>query len=250
MPRATRVCTEYMHVIMRGVGKQSIFEEDADRRFFLNLLNKRKKKTQMTIWAYCLMENHVHIIFKDSNREISGLMHDLCECYAMYYNEKYERTGHLFQDRFLSENMLEIDYILRAFRYVLKNPEKAGICAASEYKWSSYKEFGKSGRITETDEISELIGGNAGFIEFMREDDNEEYLEYEGPKHNDEWARRKMKEILGVESGSEVKKLPNEERNTAICKLKGAKLSDRQIERLTGIPKSVVQRIWAVYRKR
>ena len=87
------------------------------------------------------MENHVHLLIRDPDGSCPVFMKKMGVGYVRYYNGKYERIGHLFQDRYKSEIITDDAYLLSAFRYILNNPEKAGICRAESYPWSSCWEY-------------------------------------------------------------------------------------------------------------
>ena len=257
----------YYHVIARGNGKQIIFEEEKDYRYFLRLLEKYSKETAIQICAYCLMENHVHILLCDTGKMCSLFMQKLEITYAWYYNHKYERSGHLFQGRYLREVVDQQEYLLGVFRYILKNPEKAGICKASEYKWNSYYSYGKKDSFLYTDLLEALIGDWEEYTTFIcaekekgkagkesREDDSfvdkKEFLEYDrctnrhqdNSRHDDEWAKKLIQDIFCVRSGTEIRTMEKTKRDAAIRELKKRGLSFRQIERLTGVGLGIISR--------
>ena len=105
VPRAARKLSisGYMHVVIRGNGKQIIFEDAADYRRFLSTIDRFCRETEVKICAYCLMENHAHLLIRDEKQMISQFMQKVGVSYSMYFNRKYERTGHLLQERFFSE---------------------------------------------------------------------------------------------------------------------------------------------------
>ena len=109
MPRQARKesGTGIYHVMLRGINRQDIFEEQE---------------------AYCLMSNHVHLLLRERTESISISLKHLTVSYAAYYNKCYQRVGHLFQDRFKSEPVNDIEYFVTLLRYVHQNPVKAGIC--------------------------------------------------------------------------------------------------------------------------
>ena len=162
-------------------------------------------------------------------------------CYAHYYNTKYERTGHLFQDRFLSEPIDETGYLLTVFRYILNNPEKAGICRAAEYRWSSYKDFYSGKSFVKTSWLQDILGKEYTYEEFMRSSQYDECMEYERG-NTDEEAGEKMKRLLQIESGTVLQTYNKTKRDDALRLLKASGLTVRQIARLTGIGRGIVQK--------
>ena len=140
MPRKPRSFSNsgYMHLIIRGVGKQVIFEDQKDYAYFLKILERFSQEADISILAYCLMENHVHLLVFDPQGHTSFMMKKLEVSYAYFFNQKYKRVGHLFQNRFLNENINSEESLLRVFRYILNNPVKAGICPAHAYRNNVY----------------------------------------------------------------------------------------------------------------
>ena len=244
MPRQARRLSGsgYMHLIVRGIGKQTLFEEASDDLFFLSRLERYSKETGVGICAYCLMENHVHLLVHAPEGSVPLLMKKLGVSYSRYYNRKYERSGHLFQDRYLSEAIEDESYLLEAFRYILKNPEKAGICGAGDYRWSSYRAYEDGSSFVETMLLRELIGGAAEYRAFISGEGGEPCMEYDGVKRDDAWARETLQKCLSIQSGTALQRLGKEDRNAALKLLKEKGLTVRQIERLTGINRGVIQR--------
>ena len=113
--------------MLRGNERKKIFLDDYDRQRFLDTLLKKKAQTELAVYAYCLMDNHIHLVLSDEQNEISTIMKGIATSYAMFFNSKYNRVGHVFQDRFRSETVGDERYLLSVIRYVHNNPVKAGI---------------------------------------------------------------------------------------------------------------------------
>ncbi len=245
MPRMPRKHSAfgYMHVICRGIGKQVLFEEEMDYKYFLKLLKRFSLECNVTLIAYCLMENHVHLLINDfCGHNMAPFMQKIGITYSGYYNRKYERTGHLFQDRYLSEAVENEQYLLTVFRYILNNPQKAGICPASSYRWSSYRQFHKSNSLVDTSLLYELLGSEKAYHAFINTENTDSCMEYEKFRRDDEWAKAKIHQCLGKKSGTFLQSLSKKERDKYILMLKKEGISVRQIERLTGISRNIVQR--------
>lgn len=135
--------TGLYHVCIRGVNRQDIFFDDYDKRQFLNYLKKYSKKYKVLIHSYSLLNNHVHLEIEDKNDCLSIFMQCLCSIYARYFNFKYDRVGHLFQERFASQIIETNEQFLTVLRYILQNSYKAGISTSFDYKWSSYSAYRK-----------------------------------------------------------------------------------------------------------
>lgn len=242
MPRQARIVGEYLHIIVRGNGQQILFEDSADKEKYLAFLKKYAEESEIIVLAYCLMDNHVHLLVRDSQAHIPVLMKKTGVCYVQYYNRKYERTGHLFQDRYKSELITDDEYLLSAFRYILNNPAKAGICRPEEYFWSSYREYGKANGLTDTGILHDMIGNEADFQQFIQQWDDAEHLEAEPRKKDDAWALETLRRELNLTIGTQLQQFDKKQRDEMLALLKKKGLSVRQIERLTGINRGVIQK--------
>lgn len=143
MPRPLRTFSnsKTYHVIFKGIDNQDIFYDNQDKIFFLKQILETKKIFDYSLYSYCLMDNHIHLVLKCENDFLSKIAQSLMIRYAHYFNSIYKRTGPILQNRFKSKNIETKDYFLRVCRYVHRNPENAGICKTEDYQWSSYKEY-------------------------------------------------------------------------------------------------------------
>ncbi len=234
--------TGFYHVIIRGIGRQILFEDRGDGKFFLKLLAKYSEETNITVMAYCLMENHVHILLHDDKDSRFIMMHNINGIYARYFNQKYDRVGHLFQDRYLSETIDNESGLLCVFRYIMNNPVKAGICSAEKYFWSSYNLYGRDDTFVDTSLLCSLIGTWEEYESFIKQKNRDECLDINQDVHDDNWALAVIRSVLEIENGLVLQSYDRSQRNKALVELKNQGLTVRQIERLTGISRGIVQR--------
>jgi len=143
MPRIPRMylSTEYFHVITQGINKSYIFDSPTDIKYYIKNMYEIKEKYNIEIIAYCIMNNHAHILMKCAViRDLSNYMHDLNTRYGCYYNKKYKRVGYVFRDRYKSEGIYTENHLYSCIKYIYYNPVKAGICNnPEEYLYSNYK---------------------------------------------------------------------------------------------------------------
>lgn len=129
MPRHSRI--DYHgalhHVIVRGINRSPIFKDDDDRREFLRRLQVGIEKTQLTCYAWALIPNHVHLLLQTGPTPLSTLMRSLLTGYAVYFNLRHKRVGHLFQNRYKSILCDKESYFLQLIRYIHLNPFRAGL---------------------------------------------------------------------------------------------------------------------------
>ena len=135
--------TSYFHVITQGINKSYIFDESEDIKYYIKIMYKLMEEQKIEIIAYCIMNNHAHILVKTEDiKELSKYMQRLNAKYAKYYNTRYNRVGYVFRDRYKSEGIYSDDHLYNCIRYIYNNPVKAGICSKeSEYPYSNYKEI-------------------------------------------------------------------------------------------------------------
>lgn len=259
MPRCSRKNeinsnTKVYHTIIRGVDKQDIFLDSQDYRKFLKEIEITEEKYNYKLYVYCLMSNHVHLVIYDEEEQISKIMQNIAMSYASYYNKKYERVGHLFQDRFFSRNVETQEYLLQLCRYIHRNPVKARISKIDQYEWSSYREYIEQAKLIDKTVILKIL--NPDLKEAMKEfknfqnieikDENgREYLEYEiSKKLTDTQVKECIEKKLGIKNIKEIIELDKLQRDESIYKLKDIEgTSKAQIARVLGINHKLVERI-------
>ena len=258
MPRKARNYSEMKvyHIIIRGVDKQNIFYEDRDKYSILKIMKNTKEKYEYEIYAYCLMDNHVHMVIYDKENQLSKIMQCIEISYVIYFNYKYERVGHLFQNRFLSKKIENQNYLMQVCRYIHQNPLKAGICKTEEYKWSSYDEYVKKDKIINSQMIFQLFSENYEeakkmFIKFHNLNSNldkktefKNMLDYEiYDSLNDSEARKYICDFWNINDVREVLDYNKEIRDKFLSDLGEIKLiSIRQMSRILGINRKIIER--------
>lgn len=144
MPRQPRLDLPGLlhHVIARGIERTDIFGDDRDRRVFVDRLGELVAAAGATVYAWCLLSNHFHLVLKTGERPLAWLMGRLMTGHAVRYNLRHNRSGHLFQNRYKSIVVEEEPHFLELVRYVALNPVRAGIVYSPEeldrYRWSGH----------------------------------------------------------------------------------------------------------------
>lgn len=250
MPRKARKKSRsgIYHIIMRGINKQTIFEDDEDKHRFLDTIKKYKKICEFELYSYCLMDNHVHLLVKETKETISKTIMRISSSYVIWYNFKYERCGHLFQERYKSEVVEDGIYFLTVLRYIHQNPVKAGLAKTVwDSKWTSIREYVQRVHIVDIDRVLNIFSSERKvalkrFELFMQEHNDDRCLEYEVRRLDSEV--RNYLRSLGIPNSSMLQQMDRETRDRIVAKLKeldGVTL--RQLSRITGISKSVIGRI-------
>ena len=120
MPRTPREKSPsgIYHIMMRGINRQSIFSDDEDNEKFLTTLSDCKELCGFELYGYCLMGNHVHLLLKEADEDIGQIVKRISSRYVIWFNRKYMRSGHLFQERFKSEAINNDKYFVTILRYI------------------------------------------------------------------------------------------------------------------------------------
>ncbi|WP_422486885.1 REP-associated tyrosine transposase [Gudongella sp. DL1XJH-153] len=255
MPRAARMKspTDYYHIMVRGINKERIFADQAHKKFILELLKSNLSENKISVAAYCIMDNHLHLVLKGELEDISIALKKVNIKFAMKLNKEQDRVGHVFQDRYKSEIINNDQHLLQAIRYVHNNPVKAGIeNDPKKYQWSSYSSYtGKDLTILDKGikgDIIEIAGGIRSFMDFHGYEDLNEFIdtqeEIENNRQelaqstiNDYFKEKGILEIGYGEGRSE------HERELVKRLLTNTKLSHRKIARLLEIDKNKVHSI-------
>ena len=263
MPRRARQTsgTGIYHVMMRGINHQNIFEEQEDYYQFLNTLDLMAQSYEpdgtpfgrnYILYAYCLMSNHIHLLIREREDNIGMAIKRIASSYVYYYNHKYSRDGHLFRERYKSEPVNDMAYFVTLLRYIHQNPVKAGsVNKVNDYKFSSWHEYEDKNStlfpLCDTHTVLNRISYDElnGLVNEPLSDDVS-CLDIEDAskgRPSDDQVMLLIREKTGATNSSAFQQLPDEIRRSVLIELKGKRASLRQLERLTGISKSMIYRM-------
>lgn len=257
MPRRARVKSRsgIYHIMLRGANRQEIFHDDEDCMTFLEIFYRYKLRTKIKVYSWCLMNNHVHLLIKEGEEDISITMKRIEVSFVVYYNRKYGTNGHLFQDRFRSENVEDYHGLLNVIRYIHQNPLKAKMVQCNDqWRWSSCRDYygmkKKPGKLTDSQFILVLFAedpilARERFIEFNEKINQYQCLDDTGYErgYTDEEARKLIKKMLNGVEIAQVKSLPRDSRNEILHKAKGIKgISQRQLARILGVSRTLLSK--------
>lgn len=128
------------HITSRGNARQAIFLNEEDFTAFLGILNSVVRRYNFLLHAYCLMNNHYHLLIETPEGNLSKGMRQLNGLYAQRFNQRHQRVGHLLQGRYQSILVDKENYLLELSRYIVLNPVRAGMVKEpKDYRWSSYQ---------------------------------------------------------------------------------------------------------------
>lgn len=143
MPRCARHFPPdgVLHVFSRGVDRQDVFRSDGDRRSFLAFLQHYLRMHKISLFAYCLMNNHFHLLLAPTTEPLGVAMHQILTRYSLYFNRRHARVGHLFQNRYKAKICASDAYLYQLIAYIHLNPVRAGLVAKpGAWPWSSHED--------------------------------------------------------------------------------------------------------------
>ncbi len=130
------------HVMARGNQGQAIFKDHPDRLRYLDLLEESQRRFKYSLYAYVLMDNHVHHLIQIGQTPLAKVMQNILFRYTRYWNAKYKKNGHLFQGRYKAILCDKDSYLLELIRYLHLNPVRSKIVKdPNRYPWSSHKAY-------------------------------------------------------------------------------------------------------------
>lgn len=250
MPRRARRLSDsnIYHVMVRGINHQSIFDDDSDRERLLWTLHTYRKDCKCNILAWCLMDNHFHLLIQIKDTPLDTVIKKINVSYVYYYNSKNGRTGHLFQDRFRSQPVESDAQLLSVMRYIHRNPIEAGLCnEVQDYYWSSYHEYiDKQYKpiATDIELVMEMISLDE-FVRYNSESSADRFLDMPNRPHavlSDEQAMTLMSEISGCKNSNVFQLLSRDNKDQYISALYMNGVGINQLCRITGCSKTVIYR--------
>ena len=195
------------HVIVRGNQRQKTVLSDGDYQAYLERLGRYRKRLGLTVYAYCLMPNHVHLLMETGAQPLSRFMQGLQQSYTQYFNRKHRKVGHLFQGRYKAIVCERDEYLLSLIRYIHQNPVRPKLVGRiDEHRYSGHNAYaeGRASEVLEPGRVLEMIGGRAGYRRFVQEGLKE--------GHREEYYRVEDQRFLGsVGFGEKLKRRAKEE---------------------------------------
>lgn len=251
-PRKKSATLTY-HIVVKGADRQLLFEEPKDYQKYLTIIEYYKTECQFDLFAYCLMSNHVHLLIRHSPEyPLEFIFRRINTTYAGWFNMKYNRTGFVQNSRYYSEPIEDEQYLLTALKYIHFNPTKAGIEQApgSFYPWSSFHDYRKTinnenaNTLTDTSFVLDILGPKQ-FHTLHETITDETCMDIDQIRKRlpDDVAKDIISEISNCHSSTEFQNLSIVKRNQSIKLIHEKGVSIRQINRLTGISRGVIERI-------
>jgi REP element-mobilizing transposase RayT len=235
------------HVMLRGINQTELFYDSDDRKAFLQRLKRFKDKGAFELYAYALMGNHVHLLLREGTDTLALIIKRLTVSYSYAFNAKYLRSGYLFQGRYKSEPVDDDTYLLTVFKYIHHNPIKIGKSIDS---WTSYNDYMKTPELVDTGFILDIFADTGGsaqeqlrqFLDVALPEDTDIFGEARPKKLTDEVAIARIKGIANLDRCNKLAELDKASRDEILVCLKREGFTVRQLSRLTGINRGIIQK--------
>ncbi len=240
----------FHHIVNRGVSRDNVYRCDGDKEKYLEILCKACKTYRVNVHDYCLMDNHYHLLIETTSENLSLFMRQINSNYAIYFNKKYKRTGHLWQGRYKSWYIVEEKYLYELFRYIEHNPIEAKMTnRIGEYPFTL---------------LATVLNENQEIIPCAEHSKIKEEIEYEGIREHLEMAltKQELKELEIRQKKKIVQKehrygydkektldeylgdfKTKEERNSAIMKALNDGYGQAEVARFLNISASAIAKV-------
>lgn len=231
------------HVMTRGDNRQLIFEDDIDRRSFLRILDHYLKTHLGTLLAWCLMDNHYHLLIRIPFDNLPLMMHDINLMYSKHFNDRHGNTGQLYEGRYRSVPVQDERQLLTEVFYIHRNTVEKGCQHPGDYAWCSHGEYTGNPQRCFTGLVLGIVGSVDEFEESYaiyasKHPYKDECLEL--PRTSDEKALDLLKDLLGIDPLVELVRLSKSERNRLLCRALEHGYSVPQLSRLTGTGRVII----------
>jgi putative transposase len=195
MARRTRVFAPGLlyHVIVRGNQRRKTFVDDRDYRAYLERLARYRRKYDITLYAYCLMPNHAHLLLESSDHPLAKFMQGVQQSYSQYFHLRHRKVGHVFQGRYKAIICEKDEYLLELLRYIHLNPVRAKMVSGPErYRYSGHGVYleGKPSEVLDPGKVLTLLGGRGAYKRFV--------LDGLGEGHKEEYYEAEDQRFLGA----------------------------------------------------
>jgi REP element-mobilizing transposase RayT len=234
------------HVIVRGNQRRKTFLDDTDYQAYLDRLARYRRRYDYTLYAYCLMPNHVHLLLESSHHPLAKLMQGLQQSYSQYFNLRHRKVGHVFQGRYQAIICQKDPYLLELVRYIHLNPVRSGIVKDPQrYPFTGHRAYveGKVTELIDPRRVLGILGSKARYRVFISD----------GLKHGhkEEYYEAQDQRFLGSEDFGEKFREPQSEPRPT--KRKSLDLALRTLARGVGMDVATLRsadRSWTVSRAR
>lgn len=246
MPRKPRIHYPgaLYHVMVKGNNGENVLSEEIQKNKYLDILALYKEKVDFKLYAYCIMSNHIHLLIEVNDTPLSRIMQRIQQVYTQWFNREYNRTGHVFQQRYKALLCDKENYLLQLIRYIHNNPVKANLEGGIEYKWSShiYYIWKKKDYIVDTSYVLNIFSENMSraiklYQQFMNQEEKEiKYIDVNELQSTNSLITKEKKETIKTTDIDEIIK--------EVCNNENVLISDitnkTRVQKISDIRKAIV----------
>ncbi len=273
MARKLRVHYEgaLYHVIVRGNNKSTIFMESKWKNTYLDIIKIYKEKYDFKLYAYVIMDNHGHLLIEVSKVELAKIMKCIQQVFTQKYNREFQRSGHVFEQRYKAFVCDKDSYLLSLIRYIHQNPLKAGLTKNLSYEWSSHNKYlEKKISLVDKDYVLEILSDNRRqainiYLELMGLDNSLELEDYKLSEQEQVLKVSKQElfnkniiefgelvnlicnqegiEVINLIKRSRIKKLSDIRKAIVLLSEKYCRISNKEISHILKLNPSMVSKI-------
>lgn len=226
-----------------------LFRDDNDRHKYLDVLQAAKEKYPFELNAFCLMDNHVHLLLKETDTPLSLVMKSIGIRYSIYFNKKYERIGHLFQDRYRSQAITSESQYLACARYIHNNPVKAGLAnRPGDFAWSSFQSYcqrGPDSLINKTPLMAYCEDSIIRLLDYTNAANDDKFIDYDSTEETVD-PHQVIEDFLNQKFGlkpGDVRDLKKELRDSVLRELKNqTTLTQSELAAMLAISRRTISR--------
>lgn len=240
--------TDIYHVMIQGVNKHLLFEDNEDFDYFIKVLNIVKKKYMFELFSYCLMDNHVHFLIKATKKDLADIMKNIQLRYYHWFHRKYDYEGHLFNGRYKSKEVETQSYFQNLINYIHNNPVKAGLCCTpSEYKYSSIEYYNNNiDGLVDTQKSISYFGTTdiTKVLNYINQNNSFVCIDIKERTFTDQEAIKVINNILSHLKIPYSSFIKGNFSNNLIKQIKKTGVTVAQLRRYTGLPFNILKVQW------
>ena len=256
MPRQARQRSEkgIHHIVVQGKRGGSVFALAEDKELYLDTVLKYRDKTGMGLYAFCILDNHAHLVLRETEEEdVSSFMRRVGVSFAYWFRKQHSaqnQMAEIFRGRYMSETLDSEQEVLETVRYIHQEPVRLGLVSRmEEYFWSSYRLYLKPGRMIDRRLVMDSLHFSGGYTEYMQAETSGHFLEEVPMKYGrtEEEARaivQRCMEEAQIGSLEEFATMDEEAQKEFLRVLRfREEISIQQISRITGVNRGIIQRL-------
>ncbi len=248
MPRLARNSNQsgFFHIMVQGIDKSYIFQTEEQKKEYVKLMIKHKENSGVNVNAYCVMDNHTHmLLFTENVTNISNYMKKLNTSYGVYYNKTNDRVGFVFRNRFQSQYITDESYLINCIKYIHMNPVRAGkVENEARYRYSSYQDYfkRKESYVIDKENLIEIFGEENMRKRIQMATDEIEIMDIEREEENFHIAVKQY--LRETKLNLQTIKVDKDKMIELYQYLKGKKYKQIQLARLLNMsPKTLSQKM-------